>query len=91
MFAENKRYFVDKRIQQQMLDGGFVNFRDYFNKVSFQAGGAELQSLVNAMTVNETYFYREVGRGFAIIGEEIRKLHRRCRALQRRSGTVLKR
>jgi chemotaxis protein methyltransferase CheR len=59
MFAENKRYFVDKRIQQQMLDGGFANFREYFNKVCFQASGVELQALVNSMTVNETYFYRE--------------------------------
>lgn len=59
MFADNKRYFVDKRIQQQMASSGSKTFREYFNSVCFQASGEELQSLVNAMTVNETYFYRE--------------------------------
>jgi chemotaxis protein methyltransferase CheR len=59
MFAENKRYFVDKRILEQMASSGFKHFGDYFNRVRFQASGAELQALVNSMTVNETYFYRE--------------------------------
>ena len=59
MFADNKRYFVDKRIEQQMLNGGHKSFRQYFDAVCFQASGLELQTLVNAMTVNETYFYRE--------------------------------
>jgi chemotaxis protein methyltransferase CheR len=59
MFADNKRYFVDKRIQERMISTGFETFRPYFDLVCFQASGAELQALVNAMTVNETYFYRE--------------------------------
>jgi chemotaxis protein methyltransferase CheR len=59
MFADNKRYFVDKRIQERMVDAGFASFRPYFDLVCFQQSGAELQALVNAMTVNETYFYRE--------------------------------
>ncbi|MCW6511554.1 CheR family methyltransferase [Lichenifustis flavocetrariae] len=59
MFQDNKRYFVDKRIQSQMESGGFRNFRQYFDRVCFQSDGVELQALVNAMTVNETYFYRE--------------------------------
>lgn len=59
MFAENKRYFVDKRILEQMANSGFQHFGDYFNRVRFQASGAGLQALVNSMTVNETYFYRE--------------------------------
>ena len=59
MFADNKRYFVDKRIEQQMLDMGCAKFRDYFNVICFDPKGLQLQALVNAMTVNETYFYRE--------------------------------
>jgi chemotaxis protein methyltransferase CheR len=59
MFADNKRYFVDKRIQDRMLSCGSKCFADYFDKVCFEISGAELQALVNAMTVNETYFYRE--------------------------------
>ncbi|GJE27663.1 CheR family methyltransferase [Methylobacterium organophilum] len=59
MFGDNKRYFVDKRLQERMLATGQVAFRDYFNTLRFQASGAEFQALVNLMTVNETYFYRE--------------------------------
>jgi chemotaxis protein methyltransferase CheR len=59
MFADNKRYFVDKRIQERMISVGATSFRQYFDMVCFQANGHELQALVNRMTVNETYFYRE--------------------------------
>ncbi|MGY2047276.1 CheR family methyltransferase [Methylobacterium sp. JK268] len=59
MFADNKRYFVDKRLQERMVVAGATTFRDYFNTMRFQAGGGEFQALVNLMTVNETYFYRE--------------------------------
>ncbi|MCW6512880.1 CheR family methyltransferase [Lichenifustis flavocetrariae] len=59
MFQDNKRYFVDKRIQAQILSGGYASFRQYFDRVCFQADSDELQALVNVMTVNETYFYRE--------------------------------
>jgi chemotaxis protein methyltransferase CheR len=59
MFADNKRYFVDKRLQERMLAVGQPVFRDYFNTLRFQASGEEFQALVNLMTVNETYFYRE--------------------------------
>jgi len=59
MFADNKRYFVDKRLQERMLTIGQTQFRDYFNTIRFQASSEEFQTLVNLMTVNETYFYRE--------------------------------
>ncbi len=59
MFADNKRYFVDKRLQERMLASSLIQFRDYFNMIRFQASGEEFQTLVNLMTVNETYFYRE--------------------------------
>ena len=59
MFADNKRYFVDKRLGQEITNSGARSFRDYFNRLCFEASGSDLQSLVNSMTVNETYFYRE--------------------------------
>lgn len=59
MFADNKRYFVDKRLHERMLTVGQTQFRDYFNTIRFQASSEEFQTLVNLMTVNETYFYRE--------------------------------
>ena len=58
-FEPSKRYFVDKRLYERMKETGHANFRSYFTFMRFQASGEEFQSLVNAMTVNETYFFRE--------------------------------
>ncbi len=58
-FDENKRYFVDKRLVDRMAATGANSFREYFVGLRFERDGLELQHLVNAMTVNETYFLRE--------------------------------
>lgn len=58
-FDGGKRYFVDKRLIERMDSTGAPDFRAYFLALRFEASGAELQRLVNSMTVNETYFFRE--------------------------------
>ncbi len=58
-FDEGKRYFVDKRLIERIEATGSGTFRAWFVALRFEADGAELQHLVNAMTVNETYFFRE--------------------------------
>lgn len=58
-FEESKRYFVDKRLIERIEATGSGDFRSYFMMVRFQASGEELQTLINLMTVNETYFFRE--------------------------------
>lgn len=58
-FDDNKRYFVDKRLQDRIAETRALNFREYFATLRFEANGSEMQELVNAMTVNETYFFRE--------------------------------
>jgi chemotaxis protein methyltransferase CheR len=58
-FDESKRYFVDKRLIERIEITGAENFRAWFVALRFEADGAEMQHLVNIMTVNETYFFRE--------------------------------
>ncbi len=58
-FEESKRYFVDKRLVERLAATGTASFREYFVNLRFDTRGAELQQLVNVMTVNETYFFRE--------------------------------
>ena len=58
-FEDSKRYFVDKRLLERMAITESDSFRAYFTTLRFQASGEELQALTNAMTVNETYFFRE--------------------------------
>lgn len=59
LFDHTKRYFVDKRLIERIQLTGSESFRSYFTMLRFQASGEELQTLVNTMTVNETYFFRE--------------------------------
>jgi chemotaxis protein methyltransferase CheR len=59
LFNEQKRYFVERRVQDRIRATGSEGFRDYFSLMRFETSGQELQHLVNAMTVNETYFFRE--------------------------------
>lgn len=58
-FEESKRYFVDKRLIERIRISGAQNFREYFASLRFDISGEEMQRLVNCMTVNETYFFRE--------------------------------
>jgi chemotaxis protein methyltransferase CheR len=58
-FETSKRYFVDKRLVERIQATGADSFRAWFVALRFEADGAEMQRLVNLMTVNETYFFRE--------------------------------
>jgi len=58
-FQDTKKYYVERRIVDRIEKTGSERFRDYFTFLRFQPSGEELQVLVNAMTVNETYFFRE--------------------------------
>ncbi|MCY0878895.1 MAG: protein-glutamate O-methyltransferase CheR [Firmicutes bacterium] len=58
-FEDNKRYFVDKRLLERMRATASSDVRSYLNLLNDPAGEEEWQALVNAMTVNETYFFRE--------------------------------
>jgi chemotaxis protein methyltransferase CheR len=58
-FEPAKRYFVDKRLVERIQATGAESFRAWFVALRFETDGAEMQRLVNSMTVNETYFFRE--------------------------------
>ena len=58
VFSEVKRYYVERRVLDRMNATGATSFASYFARLRSNIDG-EIESLVNAMTVNETYFYRE--------------------------------
>ena len=59
-FAENKRYYVDKRLIDRIRKTGTISFQRYFDGLRRSDAQGEIEHLVNLLTVNETYFYREV-------------------------------
>jgi len=59
-FGENKVYFFKKRLQKRMEIHGFSRVNEYIKYLKyFDRNGREFQELVNLLTVNETYFFRE--------------------------------
>lgn len=66
-FEVNKRYFVDKRLDERIAELGLENYREYYQLLKFSTDQTELQQLVNRLTINETYFFRDFPQlqGFA--------------------------
>ncbi len=58
-FEEKKLYYVEKRVEARMRAAGLDSFRAYFAWMRFDTSDRELQELLNVLTVNETYFFRE--------------------------------
>jgi hypothetical protein len=57
-FDEAKRYYVQRRVTERMAATGESAFSGYFARLRVDARG-EVEQLINAFTVNETYFFRE--------------------------------
>jgi chemotaxis protein methyltransferase CheR len=57
-FADNKRYYIDRRLAERIALTRSASFQAYFALLRSDANH-EIEHLVNAFTVNETYFYRE--------------------------------
>jgi chemotaxis protein methyltransferase CheR len=76
-FEASKRYFVDKRLVERIMATHSENFRTYFMMLRFEAAGHELQTLVNLMTVNETYFFREDYQFECLINSMLSEITRR--------------
>jgi chemotaxis protein methyltransferase CheR len=58
VFNEAKRYYVERRVFEQMTATESTTFISYFARLRADADG-EVEQLINAFTINETYFYRE--------------------------------
>ncbi len=74
---EQKHYeklakYIDVRAYELKVD----SFRKYFFKLRFEdKEGEEFQNLMNGITVNETYFYREKDQFEALVNKILPELH----------------
>lgn len=58
VFTEAKRYYVERRVFDRMVALSLASFAGYFARLRSDVAG-EVEQFINALTVNETYFYRE--------------------------------
>jgi len=59
-FTEDSKYLLEKRLAKRLLHHRLKNFKDYYYLLRYNANkDQELVELVNLLTTNETYFFRE--------------------------------
>jgi chemotaxis protein methyltransferase CheR len=56
-FDEQKRYYIERRIRDRLQKLGLTDIASYLGMIV--AHPVEMEALINAFTINETYFYRE--------------------------------
>jgi chemotaxis protein methyltransferase CheR len=86
--AENKRVLVSNRVRRRLRATGIETFAAYYGFLTSPAGAAEMPAFLDAVTTNETYFFRDQAHydwlGDEMIPEAIREagVHRRPRSLR---------
>ncbi len=80
-FDEDSRFLVEKRVARRVResDAGSVAAYNYLLRNGTQ-GDVEFSELVDVLTTNETYFFRELSQLNALINEVIPELKDRKRA-----------
>lgn len=79
IFLEDDKHFdkLSKYIDARSAKLGIDNFRKYFFKLRFEdKEGEEFQELMNGITVNETYFYREKDQFEVLVNSILPELHK---------------
>jgi len=73
-FADNKRPLVSSRLASRIQKLGLRSFEEYLTLIeAHDDAGGELQTAVDLLTTNETYFFREPAH-FALLEQELSKL-----------------
>ena len=55
-----QRYQILKpKLEAYMKKNNFMTFREYFHSIRFDPSNENMQALMNLITINETYFFRE--------------------------------
>ena len=68
IFNEQKRYYIERRVADRMRILGLDSVVSYLGMIVSRH--AEIEALINAFTINETFFYREENQ-FAALSRSI--------------------
>ncbi len=56
---DSKKYLLENRLQKRLRDNKLESFRDYLYLLKYRSNQSEMNYLFDAITTNETYFFRE--------------------------------
>lgn len=85
-FDDTAQFILERRLNRRLRLNGLDNFRDYYRFLMYdKRKEAELSEIVDVLTVNETYFFREQNQLNSFIDEickelrDIKKISRKIR------------
>ena len=58
--SDTKKYLIETRVARILQENKFNNFEDYFQFIKYGSNGKDISRLLDAVTTNETYFFREM-------------------------------
>ena len=70
VLGDDKQYLVEARVQGLLDDLGLASLEEFCGKLRTQQRGELVEKLVDAMTTNETSFFRD-GRPFDALRQEV--------------------
>ncbi len=74
-FDDGSRYLIEKRLARRVRNHHFNDFRDYYRFIRYDRNSEEeLCAIVDVLTVNETYFFREQNQLRAFSDEILEEL-----------------
>jgi chemotaxis protein methyltransferase CheR len=84
LFREDMRYLLERRLGARLKANGLSDFSSYYRLLRFDARRkSELEAAVEALTTNETYFFRE-SQQLRAFSEELLPRLAEAKARQRR-------
>ncbi len=81
-FADNKKYLLESRVNRRLSALGMKTFGEYYHALLNGSGPAEMGHLINTITINETFFFRNEPQFAALEGTILPQMI----ALRRQSG-----
>ena len=59
-FEKSKEYLLNNRLKKRLKELDLSTFEEYLKYLKSPRGNQELGSLFDAITINETYFFRHI-------------------------------
>ena len=57
--SDTKKYLIENRLSRILQEKNLNSFENYLELIKFHSNGKEMNRLFDAITTNETYFFRE--------------------------------
>jgi len=72
--SDTKKYLIENRLSRILQEKNLNNFEEYFKLIKFNTNGNELTRLFDAVTTNETYFFRESHQLTTLVDDVLPKI-----------------